>query len=178
MYHYLNRTLTRYFKKSTLFKALFNLSPMYRRSTGRIRYVSDDLMTVKIEIPISYKNKNYVGTIFGGSLFSATDPIYMIQLIQLLGKEYVVWDKASTIRFRKPATKNTYAVFEFTADEIVKIQTDVAQQNEINIVKHLQLTDACQTVFAEVEKTIYVASKEYYKTKKQRQTERIVKSGK
>ena len=102
----------------------------------------------------------------------------MIQLIQLLGKEYVVWDKASTIRFRKPATKNTYAVFEFTADEIVKIQTDVAQQNEINIVKHLQLTDASQTVFAEVEKTIYVASKEYYKTKKQRQTERIVKSGK
>lgn len=168
MYDFLNRTLSRYFKKSTLFKVLFNLSPMYRRSTGRIRFVSDDLLTVKIEIPISYKNKNYVGTIFGGSLFSATDPIYMIQLIQILGKEYVVWDKASTIRFRKPANKNTFAVFEFTAEEIGKIKADVKQSNEINLIKNLQLTDGHQTLFAEVEKTIYISSKEYYKAKKQR----------
>ena len=63
---------------------------MYRRSTGRITSVSDDLFMVKVKIPISYKNKNYVGAIFGGSMQAATDPIYMIQLLNILGDDYVV----------------------------------------------------------------------------------------
>ena len=33
-----------------------------------------------------------------GSLYAAVDPIYMIQLIYVLGEEYVVWDKAAEIR--------------------------------------------------------------------------------
>ena len=75
---------------SAIFKHGFNISPMYRRTTARIIYISEDLKEVKIKIPLSYKNKNYVGAIFGGSMFSATDPIYMIQLMQILGEDYVV----------------------------------------------------------------------------------------
>ena len=69
---------------------------MYRRSTGKVIKVSEDLLFVKIKIPISYKNRNFVGSIFGGSLFSATDPLFMIQLMNILGDNYVVWDKDAT----------------------------------------------------------------------------------
>src|SRR6478609_274408 len=118
MYDKLFTFLNRYFDKATIFKVLFNISPMYRRSCGKIIFASEDLHVVKIKIPLSYKNKNYVGSIFGGSLFAATDPIYMIQLMQILGKEYVVWDKKTDIRFKRPAYENAFASFEFTSLEI------------------------------------------------------------
>lgn len=42
---------------------------------------------VRIRLPLSRRTRNYVGTIFGGSLYGALDPIYMIMLIKALGPE-------------------------------------------------------------------------------------------
>ena len=72
---------SKYIGKNKMFKYGFNFSPMYRRSTGRITTVSKDLMNIQIKLPISYKNRNYVNSIFGGSLFSSVDPIPMVQLM-------------------------------------------------------------------------------------------------
>lgn len=168
MYEKLFLILNQFVDKSTLFKVLFNWSPMYRRSCGKIIHVSKDLHKVQIKIPLSYKNKNYVGSIFGGSLFAATDPIYMIQLMQILGKEYVVWDKASVIRFRKPAYSNAFADFHFTSEEIAEIQHRVAHENEVDYVKNLTVMNEKNEVLTELEKTIYISSKAYYKQKMQK----------
>ncbi|MFD2890423.1 hypothetical protein ACFS5J_00125 [Flavobacterium chuncheonense] len=78
MYDRLFTFWSRYISKATLFRVMFNLLPMYRRSCGRITFVSEDIHIVKIKIPLTDKNRNYVGSMFGGSLFSAIDPIYMI----------------------------------------------------------------------------------------------------
>ncbi|VXB54799.1 conserved hypothetical protein [Flavobacterium sp. 9AF] len=170
MYDSIFQFLNRFFKKATLFKTMFNVSPMYRRSCGRITHVSDDLHIVKIKIKLSYKNKNYVGSMFGGSLFAATDPIYMIQLMQILGKDYVVWDKTTEIKFKRPAYQNAFATFNFTSDEIHQIKKDVKKENEINCVKQLHITDKKGKIFTEVNKTIYISSKAYYKEKKAKMT--------
>ncbi len=169
MYATLSNILKKYFKDSTIFKYGFNVSPMYRRSTGRIKFVSDDLLTVKVKIPISLKNKNYVGSIFGGSLFSATDPIFMIQLINILGKDYVVWDKKATIKFKRPAFSSGFVDFIFTEDEINDIKERVKVEKEIDLVKEIKITDKdASVVFAEVFKTIYIADKGYYKSKRKK----------
>lgn len=169
MYAKLYDILNKLFKKSTLFKHGFNISPMYRRSTGRIHRVSDDLLKVEVKIRKSYKNKNYVGTIFGGSLFSATDPIFMIQLMHILGKDYVVWDKAASIRFKRPANTNAYIDFIFSEDEIADIKQRVANENEIDLLKDITITNKDKSiVFAEVSKTIYIAEKNYYKNKRKK----------
>lgn len=153
--------------KNTLFKYGFNLSPMYRRSTARITEVSDDLLLVKIKLPISYKNKNYVNSIFGGSMFSAVDPISMVQLINLIGDKYVVWDKSAEIFFKKPAKEDLYAEFTFTKDELNEITNKVQEQNEIEILKTAHLTNADKSIiYCEVKKTIYVADKSFYKQKR------------
>ncbi len=81
----------KFVSRHKLFKYGFNLSPMYRRTTGRLIDVSADLLHITIKIPLSYKNRNYVNSVFGGSMFSAVDPIPMVQLIYLLGDDYVVW---------------------------------------------------------------------------------------
>ena len=169
MYAQIQKILEKFMSKSSIYKYGFNLSPMYRRSTGRIINVSDDLLNVQIKIKLSYKNSNYVGSIFGGSLFSATDPIFMIQLLNILDKNYVVWYKAASIKFKRPAKETCYVDFIFTSDEIDQIKKDVSENKEIDLIKNIQLTNKDKTVvFAEVSKTIYIADKRYYKEKMKR----------
>ncbi len=165
MYKIAFEFLSKYFSKSSLFKYGFNISPMYRRSVAHIISVSDNLQEVKIKIPLNYKNRNYVGSIFGGSMLSATDPIYMTQLMQILGDDYVVWDKAASIRYKRPARENAYVHFEFTDEEIVKIKSDVLSFKEIDIIKNVNILSDSNEVFAELSKTIYISQKSYYKQK-------------
>lgn len=165
MYKIAFEFLSKYFSKSSLFKYGFNISPMYRRSVAHIISVSDNLQEVKIKIPLNYKNRNYVGSIFGGSMLSATDPIYMTQLMQILGDDYVVWDKAASIRYKRPARENAYVNFEFTDEEIIKIKSDVLSFKEIDIIKNVNILSASNEVFAELSKTIYISQKSYYKQK-------------
>lgn len=167
MYQQLSKIARKFLKEATMFKYGFNLSPMYRRSTARITSVSEDLHTIKIKIPLSYKNRNYVGSIFGGSLFAAVDPIPMIQLMYILKEEFIVWDKSAQILFKRPARENMYATFEFTKEEIASIRQKVQENQEIEYPKITQITDKSgTTVYCEVHKTIYIAEKEFYKNKR------------
>lgn len=166
MYRTLTKILSKVFSRRQIFRYGFNISPMYRRSTGRLISVSENLQNVKIKIPLSIKNRNYVGSIFGGSLFSATDPIFMVQLINILGDDYVVWDKNAKIKYRRPAKSTAYATFDISSQELENIKTTVAKQGEMDFIKTLNITDGNKTVFAELIKTIYIADKNYYKQKR------------
>ncbi|MEM6784844.1 MAG: DUF4442 domain-containing protein [Bacteroidota bacterium] len=172
IYQQIAKVGSTFFSDATLFKYGFNLSPMYRRTTARITTVSDDLMRVEIKLPLTYKNRNYVGSIFGGSLFASVDPIPMVQLINLLDNAYIVWDKGAVVRFKAPAREDLYAVFEYTPSELEQLIATVEAEGETEIVKTARLTNRDGSrVFCEVDKTIYVATKAYFKEKKQRQAE-------
>ena len=168
MYQFLSGVANKYFKRYShhLFKWFFNISPMYRRTTGRVVSVAKDYSRIEIKIKKSYKNANYVGTIFGGSLFAATDPIYMVQLIQILGKEYIVWDKSSIVKFKRPASSNTHALFEVTSNEIESIREEILKKKELDFVKTVHLKSKEGKTFCEIEKVIYIADKHYYKKKR------------
>ncbi len=129
-----------------LLKYGFNLSPMYRRTTAKIISVAADLMCITIIIKRSYRNTNYVNTIFGGSMFAAIDPIPMTQLINLLGDAYVVWDKSAEVFFKRPATENLFATFQFDRKELDEIKNRVKRDGEIEIIKTIALTSKDQQV--------------------------------
>ena len=177
MYAKLQAIAEKFISKKNIYKYGFNYSPMYRRSTGRVIFVSEDLHKVIVRIKLSYKNSNYVGSIFGGSLLSASDPIFMIQLLNILGNSYVVWDKATTIRFKKPAKEHCFIDFTFTCEEIEDIKKQVKENNKIDIVKNKQITNKDKSVvFAEIDKTIYIADKEYYKLKRKNKSSTLISS--
>ena len=145
--------------RSTLRRWAFNLFPAYRRTGGRITYLADDWREVRVQLPLKWTTRNYVGTIFGGSMYAAVDPIYMIMLIHLLGDDYVVWDKAATIRFRRPGRSTLHATFRLDAAELEAIRTALEQQRSTDRRYHVALVDEEGTVCAEVEKTLYVRKK-------------------
>ncbi len=138
----------------------FNLFPAYRGTGGRITYIAPDWHEVRVRVPLCWRTRNYVGTIFGGSLYGAVDPIYMVMLIKLLGAEYVVWDKAATIRFRQPGRATLYARFEIAPDELGAIRAELERTTKVDRVFEVNLTSAQGTVHASVEKTIHIARRE------------------
>ncbi|WP_336127648.1 DUF4442 domain-containing protein [Mesoflavibacter sp. CH_XMU1422-2] len=165
MYKTATQFLTRFLKPSTIYKYGFNWSPMYRRTTAKIISVSDNLHYVKIKMSLNWKNRNYAGSIFGGSMLAATDPIYMIQLIQILGNDYVVWDKAVTARYKRPGKGTIYGEFIFDKNEILDLKSQLQQTPQIDIIKTMQLVNDKGETIAEFDKTLYIATKTFYKEK-------------
>jgi acyl-coenzyme A thioesterase PaaI-like protein len=156
--------------KARLKRNLLNLFPPYMGTGARAIFLSNDAKEVQIKLPLSWRTRNYVGTIFGGSMYGATDPIYMIQLIQLLGKSYVVWDKSASIRFLRPGNKTLYARFLITDELLEQIKTDVVEKQEIDLTLDVNFTDLSGKVYAQVTKVLYIADKSFYKEKKAKQT--------
>ena len=104
----------------------FNFFPAYRGTGAWVTYIADDFREVRVRLPLSWRTRNLVGTIFGGSLYGSVDPIYMIMLIRLLGREFIVWDKAAEIRFRKPGRSTLFASFTIDESELNAIRESLA----------------------------------------------------
>src|SRR6202162_980611 len=100
----------------------FNLFPAFRGTGARVTYIAGDFREARVRLPLNWRTRNYVGTIFGGSLYGAVDAMYMILLIQILGPTYTVWDKVATIRFVKPGRSTLYARFLLEEEEIRTIR--------------------------------------------------------
>jgi len=137
----------------------FNRFACYRGTGARLRYVAPDWSEIRIELPLSRRTRNYVGTIFGGSLYGAVDPIYMIMLIHRLGPEFVVWDKAASIQFKKPGRETLRARFVIPDSELAAIRASLETQRSVDRVYTVELADAAGTVCARIEKVIYIRKK-------------------
>lgn len=144
---------------SKSFRWMFNLFPAYRGTGGRVTYIADDWHEVRIKLPLNWRTRNYVGTIYGGSIYASIDPIYMLMLMKILGPDYIVWDKAAKVRFRKPARETLYAEFLLSDDEIAEIKRLAENERSIDRIYDLELKDKNGVVHAEIEKTLYIARK-------------------
>jgi len=152
--------------KSKLKRLSFNLFPAIRGTGVWVSFISNDYREIHIRLPLSWRTRNYVGTIFGGSIYASTDPFYMLQLMQLLGNKYVVWDKSAHIKFKKPINKTVYARFLITDEILNEIKENVKIKGAYTIDLPVRLQDKESTIYAEIIKTIYIADKNYYKARK------------
>jgi hypothetical protein len=125
----------------------------------RLKYASPDLRELEVVMKLSRLNTNYVGTHYGGSLYSMTDPWYMLMLIENLGKDYVVWDKSADIRFRRPGTGVVRAHFKIEQELLDAIKADVASQGKTERTLPVRVLSADGTVVAEVNKVLWIGAK-------------------
>ncbi len=138
----------------------FNVFPAYRGSGARVLYISKDYREIRVKIPLSWRTRNYVGTIYGGSMYAGIDPIYMLMLIKTLGKGYIVWDKAANIRFKRPGKETLFADFLITQEELDEIKLLLETQKSVDRIYMVELKDKAGKVHCLIEKTLYIAKKE------------------
>ena len=140
-------------------RRLFNLWPVFRSAGIRVREIAPDFRSVTVELRERLLNRNYVGTHFGGSLFAMTDPFFMIMMMKNLGPEYVVWDKAGTVRFLKPAKGTVTARFVLAEESVSAARAATASGAKHEPVFHVDIVDAEGVTVADVEKTLHIRRK-------------------
>jgi len=143
----------------------FNLHPAFRGTGGRVETISPDLSHMRVRLPLGWRTRNVLGTIYGGSLFSVTDGAHPTMLMLALGRNAIVWDKAATIRYRRPGRETLYVDFLITPEEIAGIHADLARHGETERTYLVELKNREGLVHAQVERTVYIADKAHYKQK-------------
>lgn len=141
-------------------RSLVNFWPPFLGAGIRIKHIAPDMKAVDVEMKLRFWNANYVGTHFGGSLFAMTDPFYMLMLMANLGRDYIVWDKAASIRYRKPGKGTVRAEFRLTDAQLEDIREKLKTLPKYEPVFSVEVKDQQGTVIAEVEKALHVRKKQ------------------
>jgi acyl-coenzyme A thioesterase PaaI-like protein len=142
---------------------LLSFYPPYLGAGVRVR-ASPDLRTFEVTLKLRWWNRNYVGTHFGGSLYTMCDPFFMLILYEALGRGYVVWDKAATIRFRRPGKGTVRATFHIPQERIDEIRAAADADGKVEPVFLAEVRDERGNLVAEVEKLLYVRRKDALST--------------
>lgn len=141
------------------FKRLVNIYPPYLGAGVKVEYVREDWKELHVSMTLRWYNRNAVGTHFGGSLYSMIDPHLMLLLIQLLGRDYLVWDKSANIEFIKASKKKVTSVIKISDNEIEEIIRHTENGEKYFSRFFIEIRDAGNDLVARVEKVIYVRKK-------------------
>ncbi len=145
-------------KLQRLMLRIINVWPPFLGAGIRATW-SADHKSVDVEMKLRFWNRNYVGTHYGGSLYSMADPFYMLILMENLGPDYIVWDKAASIRFRKPGKGRVRAEFRVSDEQFDDIRTKLLTQEKYEPTFTVQVKDELGDVVAEVQKVLHVRRK-------------------
>jgi acyl-coenzyme A thioesterase PaaI-like protein len=155
-----------------LYWQVYNIWPALRGTGGRVTHVSEDWTELDVKLPLNWRTRNYFGTIFGGSLYSSTDPYVMLMLVRQLGPEYIVWDKGARISFKRPGTTTLYAKFRVPAELAAELKAKVDAENKTEYTYSLDLKDAEGKVYATIDKVVFIARKDWFKAREARRAQR------
>lgn len=144
--------------KQRLMLRWVNIWPPLAAAGIHVRW-GDDMKSADVTMKLRPWNRNFVGTHYGGSLYSMTDPFYMLILIQNLGPDYVVWDKAASIRFRRPGKGTVRAHFEVTDEQLNDIRERLKAEPKLEPKFTVAVKDESGETVAEVEKLLHIRRK-------------------
>jgi hypothetical protein len=142
------------------FRRFLNVWPPFVGAGIRVKRLQSDWKAIDVEMKLRRWNANYVGTHYGGSLYSMADPFYMLMLIKNLGRGYIVWDKSATIRFRKPGKGTVTASFRLSEEQLDGIRQALETQEKIETTFLVEVKDETGEVVAEVQKLLHIRKKD------------------
>lgn len=146
-------------RKARVLRWAMNLYPPYFGAGIKVRRISSDFREVQVSMGLKWYNRNYVRTQFGGSLYSMTDPFYMLMLMQNLGRDYIVWDQAAQIKFVSPGKGVVHAEFKIDQAMLDDIRQHTASGEKYLPKYQATVYDDHGTLVAQVEKTLYIRRK-------------------
>jgi Domain of unknown function (DUF4442) len=144
---------------SRLFKFLMNIYIPYWGTGITVKSVSPNYREICVQMKLRWYNRNYIKTHFGGSLYAMTDPFFMLMLITILGKEFVVWDKSARIDFIKPGQGTVTARFLIKDEQIEDIINNTSTGQKYFPEFSIDIDDEAGEKVAQVVKTLYIKKK-------------------
>lgn len=133
--------------------------PPYLGAGVRVAHVDADFRYVRVEMRQRWFNRNYLGTHFGGSLYSMVDPFFVLMATHALGPTYIVWDKAASIDFVAPGRGTVSAEFRLTEADVEAMRAATANGDKYLPTFDVEIVDASGATVARVQKQLYVRRK-------------------
>jgi acyl-coenzyme A thioesterase PaaI-like protein len=155
----MNATVRRWFASAGAMRRFLSTFAPYLGAGIRVTDIAEDFSSARVEMGQHWYNTNYVGTHFGGSLYSMVDPMYMLLLMRRLGTEYIVWDKSASIDFIRPGKGKVMARFELTDERLDEIRTATADGDKMLPEWDVEIVDESGELVARVHKVLYVRRK-------------------
>jgi acyl-coenzyme A thioesterase PaaI-like protein len=140
-------------------RRVLNYWPPFLFAGIRLERLDDDWRYAKVRLKLRWYNRNYVGTHFGGNLFSMTDPFWMILVMECLGRDYMVWDQAAEISFVAPGREDVYAQFRVEESVLDELRAATANGDKVLRWFETEIKTAGGEVVARVRKQLYVRLK-------------------
>ena len=140
-------------------KWILRLYPPLLFQRVQVLEIGAGFRTCRVRVRRSLLNRNLNGTIFGGAIFCAADPIYAIlywQVFARRGARLECWLKAATIRYRKPASTHIELHFTLTDEDIEKLEAQLEAGGRGDRVHCAQAIDAHGQVCAEIETRVHL----------------------
>jgi acyl-coenzyme A thioesterase PaaI-like protein len=142
------------------FLKLMRFYPPYLGAGVSVTSVSADLSVLEVEMKLSAWNRNFVGTQFGGSLYSMCDPFFMLMLMMQLGDGYLVWDKSAAIEFLRPGRGKVKARFELPRERVEELRAETQEKGKVNPKFEVTVVDEAGEPVARVHKVLSVRRKD------------------
>ena len=136
---------------------LINFYPPLLGAGIRSRTIDD--LTIHVEMKLTAFNRNIVGVHFGGSLYAMCAPWFMLIMMRALGPDYIVWDKAASIKFVSPGRGTVNAVFQIPQERVNEIRAAADRGEKIEPTFSVDVLGEQGQVIAHVEKLLYVRKK-------------------
>lgn len=155
----MRKLLGRFARSPAGLRWFLNLYGPYLGAGVRVDYLAEDFRELKVSMGLRWYNRNYVGTHFGGSLYSMIDPFYMLMVMNVMGPEYVVWDKSASINFVKPGKGRVYARFVLTEERIEEIKKHTSGGDKYLPSWDVEIVDEHGECVARITKTLYIRLK-------------------
>lgn len=146
--------------KPGTFRRFLNAAPAMWSTGVQVSHISDDWCTWDLVLRRRLRNLNYVGTLFGGSIYAAADPHFMLALLHILGPDYIVWDKAATIRFIRPGKTRLFGRIDITPEQVDEIKAAVEKAPSVDRTFCFVWKDPEGRTIAEIEKVLYFRKKD------------------
>lgn len=143
----------------------FNFWPCIWCTGSKVEFIAGDFKELHVSLKLNLRTRNRVGTVYGGSIYSSVDPYFMLLLMEVLGKKYVVWDKGASMKFIKPIVQKVKCRFLITDELVEEVKQKVGELGEHTFELPLKYEDDKGKVFATFTKWVYVADKGFYKKK-------------
>lgn len=124
-----------------------------------VRRFEPGFTAVEVVIVKSFMNKNYNKSIFGGTIFTATDPFYAIlfdQVLQRRGLKCRVWLKSAQINYLKPGRTNLSFRIQLSETEIKEAEKVLHTQGKFIKSFPIDLYDTNGVLCASVQNEVYI----------------------
>lgn len=145
--------------RASRLRRLMNLWPPFACAGIHVEHIADDYREVRVTLHQRWYNRNYVGSHFGGSLFAMTDPFYMLMLLHVLGRDYIVWDKSASIDFLKPGHGTVRARFTLDEQTLTTLRNTADRDGRATHWFTVDVLDTAGEVVARARKHLYVRPK-------------------